>query len=255
MLFDVPGAAYGRFMGRYSEPLAVRFADWAGVRQGERVLDVGCGPGALTAVLAERLGAEAVTAVDPSPSFRRAVRERLPALDVRAASAEELPFPDGTFDHALAQLVVHFMSDPVAGLAEMRRVTRPGGTVATCVWDLAGERGPVSTVWRAALELDGSAATEANLPGARERDLVDISRAAGLVDVQQAELAVTVRHPSFEEWWEPYTLGVGPAGAYVAGLGEGPRARLRLRWRELLPDAPFDITAVAWAARGRVRAA
>jgi SAM-dependent methyltransferase len=254
MMFDVPGAAYGRFMGRYSEPLAARFADWVGVRSGDHVLDVGCGPGALTAVLAERLGTDAVVAVDPSPSFRQAVQDRLPALDVRAASAEQLPFTDGAFDHALAQLVVHFMADPVVGLAEMRRVTRPGGTVATCVWDIAGDRGPVSVIWRAALELDPQAAGEANLPGVRERDLVDLSRAAGLVDVEQAELAVTVRHPSFEEWWEPYTLGAGPAGAYVAGLGEPGRARLRERCRELLPAAPFDITAVAWAARGRVTA-
>ena len=130
MSFDVSADAYTRFMGRYSEPLAALFADLAGVRRGQRVLDVGCGPGALTAELAGRLGAGAVCAVDPSQPFAAAVAERLPGVEVSVAAAERLPFPAGVFDAALAQLVVHFMADPVAGLREMGRVTRPGGVVA-----------------------------------------------------------------------------------------------------------------------------
>jgi ubiquinone/menaquinone biosynthesis C-methylase UbiE len=139
--FDVSPGAYLQFMGRYSEPLAARFADLAGVRRGQRVLDVGCGPGALTAELVNRAGAESVSAVEPSASFAAAVRERLPGVDVRQSAAEQMPFPDGMFGITLAQLVVHFMADPVQGLREMRRVTRPGGTVAACVWDHAGDRG------------------------------------------------------------------------------------------------------------------
>ena len=137
MSFDVAGDAYGRFMGRFSEPLAERFLALAGVRDEDRVLDVGCGPGALTARLVARLGAGQVAAVDPSEPFVAAARTRLPGVDVRVATAESLPFDDDAFDAVLAQLVVHFMADPVAGLAEMARVARPGGTVAACVWDHA----------------------------------------------------------------------------------------------------------------------
>ena len=134
--------AYDRFMGRYAEPLARRFADFADVAPGQRVLDLGCGPGALTAELIARMGPSAVAAVDPSESFVAAARERHPDADVRSASAERLPFGDGAFDACLAQLVVHFMADPAGGLREMARVTRPGGTVAACVWDHAGGAAP-----------------------------------------------------------------------------------------------------------------
>ena len=146
--------AYDRFMGRYSALLAPQLADFAGVHDGQQVVDVGCGPGALTAELVRRVGADAVAAVDPSPPFVEAVRTRYPGVDVRLAPAEELPFADRVFDAALAQLVVHFMSDPLAGLAEMARVTRRGGVVAACVWDHAGGKGPLGLFWDAARELD-----------------------------------------------------------------------------------------------------
>ena len=146
MSFDVSADAYMRFIGRYSEPLAVLFADLAEVGPGQRVLDVGCGPGALTAELVRRAGARAVSAVEPSGSFVAAVRERLPGVDVRQSAAERLPFADDAFDAAMAQLVVHFMADPVLGLREMGRVTRPGGAVAACVWDHAGRLWPAHRV-------------------------------------------------------------------------------------------------------------
>jgi ubiquinone/menaquinone biosynthesis C-methylase UbiE len=152
--FDVSPDAYARFMGRYSEQLAAAFADLAGVGPGQQALDVGCGPGVLTAELVRRLGPEAVTAIDPSETFVAAVRARWPEADVRLGTAEELPFTDGAFDVALAQLVVHFMADPVAGLREMARVTRPGGTVAASVWDHAGGRSPLTLFWEVARDLD-----------------------------------------------------------------------------------------------------
>ena len=161
-------------MGRYSEPLAPQFADLAGIADGQRVLDVGCGPGALTAELVSRAGAEAVSAVEPSASFAAAARERLPGVDVRQAPAERLPFADGTFDAALAQLVVHFMADPVEGLREMARVTRPGGTVAACVWDHAGGRGPLAAFWSAVRQLDPAADDESGLAGVREGHLASL---------------------------------------------------------------------------------
>jgi SAM-dependent methyltransferase len=248
--FAVAAEAYDRFMGRYSVPLAPGLADFAGVEPGQRVLDVGCGPGALTAELVGRVGPEAVSAVDPSAPFVEAARERNPGVDVRLAPAERLPFGEAEFDAALAQLVVHFMADPVAGLREMARVTRSQGVVAACVWDHAGGRGPLSPFWEAAHGLDPGVEDESRLAGAREGHLGELFRAAGLREVEEGVLSVDVEHPSFEEWWEPFTLGVGPAGAYAAGLDPEPQSLLRERCRELLPDPPFVVTANAWAARG-----
>ena len=219
MSFAVAADAYDRFMGRYSVPLAPAFADFAGVTAGQSVVDVGCGPGALTAHLVELLGPAAVTAVDPSDSFVDAARERHPGVTVERASAEQMPFADGAFDVALAQLVVHFMTDPIAGLREMARVTRDRGIVAACVWDhAAGGQGPLCVYWDAVRELDPNAPDESALAGSREGDLAELLDAAGLRDVEESSLTVRVDHTTFEEWWEPYTLGVGPAGDYVAGL-------------------------------------
>jgi SAM-dependent methyltransferase len=250
--FVVSADAYDRFMGRYSVLLSPQLADLAGISGGQRVLDVGCGPGALTAELVARVGPAAVSAVDPSERFVAAARARHPGVDVREAFAEQLPFPDQAFDAALAQLVVHFMSDPAVGLAEMRRVTRRNGVVAACVWDHAGGRGPLSPLWEAARELDPEAEGESRLRGSREGDLAQLFEASGLREAEESALSVSVEHPSFEEWWEPFTLGVGPAGAYVAGLDAHRRAQLREHCRATLPDAPFVLTARAWTARGVV---
>ena len=247
MSFNVSADAYLRFMGRYSEPLAAQFADLAGVRPGQRALDVGCGPGALAAELVNRLGAGAVGAVEPSASFAAAAAQRLPGVDVRRSSAEQLPFPDGAFDVTLAQLVVHFMADPVAGLREMGRVTGPGGVVGACVWDHAGGRSPVAPFWRAARELDPDADDESDLAGAREGDLVRLCAEAGLGPAQAGTLTVRARHGTFDEYWEPFTLGVGPAGAYAASLDSGRRALLRERCQQLFPAEPIEITATVWA--------
>ncbi|MGE0706854.1 MAG: class I SAM-dependent methyltransferase [Planctomycetota bacterium] len=252
MSFDVSADAYDRFMGRYSRGLAAPMADLAGVRAGQRVLDVGCGAGALTAELVARVGPERVSAVDPSPRFVEAVALRQPGAEVRLASAEALPFADACYDASLAQLVVHFLSDPVAGLAEMARVTRPGGVVAACVWDLAAGGGPLSTFWGAVRGLDPQATDESRRAGAREGHLVELLVQAGLSQVQAAVLSARVEHPSFEDWWEPYTLGVGPAGAFVAALEPGRREELRARCQAALPAGPFAVTARAWAARGVV---
>ena len=250
--FDVAAEAYDRFMGRYSIQLAPQMADLAGIRGGQRVLDVGCGPGSLTAELVSRVGPAAVSAVDPSAPFVAAARARNPGAVVLQASAERLPFPGETFDAALAQLVVHFMTDAVAGLTEMARVTRPDGVVAACVWDHAGGQGPLGVFWRAARELDPKVHDESQFAGAREGHLAELFASAGLREIESATIAARHEHQSFEEWWEPYTGGVGPAGAYVASLDPDGQAKLRETCRGLLPTAPFVLTARAWAARGVV---
>ena len=232
--------------------LSAQMADLAEVRAGQRVIDVGCGPGALTAELVTRLGAGAVSAVDPSEPFVAAARLRNPGVDVRRAAAEDLPYEDGDFDAAIAQLVVHFMSDPVAGLGEMARVTRHGGVVAACVWDHAGGQGPLSMFWQAAGELDPGVHDESALAGTRQGHLAELFDAAGLSDIQETTVSSTLEHASFEEWWEPFTMGVGPAGKYAAGLDPERLAELRDRCRSLIPAAPFVVTAHAWAARGVV---
>jgi SAM-dependent methyltransferase len=239
-------------MGRYSEPLAGRFAALAGVLPGRRALDVGCGTGALTSELVGRLGTEAVSAVDPSDAFVAATRIRFPGVDVRRTAAERLPFSDEAFDFTLAQLVVHFMQDPVAGLRDMAWVTRRGGVVATCVWDHAGGRGPLTVFWHAVLDLDPHARDESQLAGAREGHLAELFAAAGLQDIESTMLTVQTRFGSFEEWWEPFTLGVGPAGDYVQGLDTERRLELRDRCASLLPrQGPVEVTASAWATIGR----
>ena len=216
MSFDVAADSYDRFMGRYSSRLSRQLADLAGVAAGQRVLDVGCGPGALTGELVARLGAASVAAVDPSEPFVEAACKHYPGVDVRRSHAEELPFEDESFDAALAQLVVHFMADPVQGLREMARVTRAGGAVAACVWDHAGSGGPLSVFWDAARSLDPDVPDESTLAGAREGHLTELFAAAG--------------------------------------LDPDRRDGLREACRERLPEPPFTVVAKAWAARGASRA-
>ena len=252
MSFLVPAQAYGRFMGRYSEPLADQFVEVAGIRPGQRALDVGCGPGALTARLVAVLGPERVSAVDPSLPFVEAARERFPGTEVTVGSAESLEFADDAFDAAMASLVVHFMTDPAAGLAEMARVTRPGGVVAATVWNHGAGAGPLSLFWEAVRAVDPQEEGENDYAGVHEGDLASRFRAAGLHDLTETVLTVHVPYDSFEQWWEPYTLGVGPAGQYVLGLDEAGRARLEQECRGRVPDVPFVVAAESWCVTARV---
>jgi SAM-dependent methyltransferase len=243
--------SYARFMGRFSEPLAPLFADLVEVPDG-RVLDVGCGPGVLTAELVRRYGVDRVDAIDPSEPFVDAATARLPGVDIRQGSAESLPYDDGSYAAALAQLVVHFMKEPVTGLREMGRVTRPGGPVAACVWDHGGGRGPLSRFWDAAAELDPAAKSESSSPGSREGDLQRLLGEAGLVDVRDGELSVTIGLASFEDWWAPFEEPAGSVGDYLATRSPDQIGELREHCRSLLPEGPFEMTVWTWVASGRV---
>jgi ubiquinone/menaquinone biosynthesis C-methylase UbiE len=255
MSFAVSGDAYDRFMGRFSTPLAPEFADFAGVAAGQRVADVGCGSGVLTAELARRVGAENVAGADPSPMLRAAA-ERVPGADLREASAEALPWPDDSFDAALAQLVVHFMSDPAAGVDEMARVTRPGGVVAACTWDFAGcGMELLGTFWRAMRTVDPSVEAETSRFGDRA-ELDALWRERGLADVETEPLEVSSRYVDFDELWRSFQNGVGPAGQRLLTLAPERQRAVRDEYFSLVgePAGAFELRGRAWAVRGRVPA-
>ncbi|MDX6665823.1 MAG: hypothetical protein QOG68_2029 [Solirubrobacteraceae bacterium] len=254
--FRAPAEVYDRLVGRYSPQLAAALTDFAGVGAGARALDVGCGPGALSAELAGRLGAANVSAAEPSEQFAEACRARLPGVEVVAAAAESLPFADDAFDATLAQLVVNFMHDPAAGVREMTRVTRPGGIVAACVWDYAGEMTLLRVFWDAAGEIDpeGAAAVDEGIvmPWCHDGGLAELWRAAGLRHVRFAPLVVSASYTGFEDLWAPLPTGIAPAGAFCKALDEDRRAALHNAFRRRLGvgDEPFELTARAWAVAG-----
>jgi SAM-dependent methyltransferase len=253
--FGVAATTYDSFMGRYSRPLSTEFADTAGVRRGQTAVDVGCGPGALTGTLVERLGAAAVAACDPSPGFVADCRDRHPGVRVEQGRAESIPFDDDAFDHALAQLVLHFVSDASAAAHEMARVVRPGGHVSACVWDFADGMEMLRAFWDAAAEIDPDAPDEARtLRFGRHGEIAELFEAAGLVDITESTLTVSSTYARFGELWEGFLAGVGPAGAHLLAL-PADRQRLlhdRLFERVGSPSAAFSLSAVARCVVARV---
>lgn len=262
---DAKGAAtfraatdmYGRFVGRYAPGLAAGLIEAAGVEPGWRVLDVGCGPGGLATALAGVVGEENVSAVDPSPPFVSVCRARLPLADVRIATAEELPFPDGSFDGALAQLVVNFMTDAHRGVGEMRRVVKPAGTVAGCTWDYAEGMTMLCAYWDAAHEVVPDEVQEfderSNMRFSTEDELTGLWRDVGLDDVQGGALDVTVAYEDFDDLWAPFPTGIGPAGTFCASLQPEQQRALRAAYERRLgsPEGGFELSARAWYAVGR----
>jgi SAM-dependent methyltransferase len=252
--FQSSGAAYDTFMGRYSRPLAAPFADAADITEGLSALDVGCGPGALTGVLVDRLGAGAVAACDPSPPFVTECATRYPGVDVRPGRAEALPFDDGSFDRVLAQLVLHFVSDPAQAAREFRRVLRPGGKVSACVWDFDEGMQMLRLFWDAALTIDPEAPDEARtLRFGRAGEITQLLDAAGFEQVSETTLTVASTYADFDELWSGLLAGIGPAGSYCVGLPQDRRTALRAEMFDRLgsPSGSFSLTAVARCASGR----
>lgn len=257
--FRASADAYDRHVGRYGAQLAAALIAFADLAPGMRALDVGCGTGALTAALAAHLGPARVGGADPSEVFASACRDRVPGAEVVVAAAEALPYPAASFDATLSQLVVNFMADAEAGVAEMARVTRPGGTVAACVWDYAGEMTLLRAFWDAARDVDpegGAAADEgAIMRWCGDGDLADLWRRAGLSDIRSAALVVTAGYADFDDLWSPLPTGVAPSGAFCASLDDAARDALHAAYRRRLGvgDGPFELHARAWAVAGVVR--
>jgi SAM-dependent methyltransferase len=249
---------YGRFVGRYAPSLSAALIEVVGIEPGSRLLDVGCGPGGLATALADVVGAENVTAVDPSEPFAETCRASLPGADVRVAAAEELPFEDDSFDGAFAQLVVNFMSDAERGVGEMKRVVRPGGTVAACTWDYADRMTMLRAFWDAARDVAPDVAPQAD-EGTTMRyctlpELTGLWQTVGLDGVHGGELLVGADYEDFDDLWAPLPSGLGPAGAFCAALEPALQEALRVAYALRLgnPAGPFSLSARAWYAVGRV---
>ena len=256
MQFVAPPESYDRFMGRYVPTLAIALADAAGVRSGMRVVDVGCGPGGLTRELAARVGAANVAAIDPAPQFAAACRARNPGADVREGVAEELPWPDGTFDAALASLVIGFMRDPDAGVAEMERVTRPGGTVAACMWDTAGGRHDDAAGSSGPRCGASTRATRANAgwPAPPKATSRPASNAPGWSTWSPASSPPARTTRTSTTSGNRSRSRSGPAGQHLKAMDPEKQVDVSEACRAALPDGPFSLDARAWYASGRVAA-
>ena len=253
MTFTTGTDAYARHVGRYGQALSAAHADAAGLRAGDRALDVGCGPGVLLAELARRLGADRAAGVDPSRPFVDAARAAVPGAEVRVGAAEGLPFEDDAFDVAMSQLVVNFMDDAEAGVGEMRRVARR--TVTSCVWDYAGEMTMLRAFWDAARELDPDAPDEGRVMRyCTPQELAALWEKAGLREVATNPLVVAADYEDFDDYWSPFPTGIAPSGAYCASLDEDARAALREACfrRVGSPMGSFSLAARAWFVRGTV---
>lgn len=253
------GDAYERYMGRWSRQLAPHFLRWVDAPPGQRWLDVGCGTGALSAAIVNLCAPTAVTGVDPSAGFLASAAARLPAhAALHCATAAELPLGDAAVDVAVSALVLNFVPDAAAALRQMVRVTADGGRVAACVWDYAGRMEMIRAYWDAAAELgllaDGQDQGE-RFPICRPGALGTAFSDAGLTQVQTTAIEIEMRFADFDDYWQPFLGGQGPAPAHAMSLDEARRGRLRdLLQRRLAVSAgaPVVLGARAWAARGDV---
>ena len=255
--FEAATAAetYDRHVGRYAPALSRAHLRLLDLRKGNDVLEVGCGPGALTEVLVDAVGKGHVFAVEPSEPFAEACRRRAPGADVRVGSAEALPDFGRAFAAATSQLVLNFLSDADVGVRAMCGAVRPGGVVASVVWDYRGGMRMLRAFWDAALELDRDAPDEGRtMPHCTTAGLHALWRRAGLDRIKTGALVVEARYAEFDDFWAPFTTGLAPSGAYCASLDAEHQEALRtLCFRHLgSPEGPFVLEARAWSVRGVV---
>ncbi|MGI6855222.1 class I SAM-dependent methyltransferase [Mesorhizobium sp. 1B3] len=261
--FNVHSAAgYEQLMGRWSQRLAPLLIDFAGLANGDRILDVGCGTGSLTFALPRAADVSEVAAIDYSPVFVEAARRRNEdtRISIQQADACALPYPDDRFDRALSLLVLHFVPEAGKAVSEMRRVVRPGGVVAAAVWDHLGGMSAMRMMWDTAAMLDERAREQRSIylfqpmmgPGELKQCFIE----QGLLDVEETSLLIRMDYRSFDDYWQPIADGEGPLGKYVATLDPDLRARteaaVRAAYEGGRPDGPRSFTSVAWACRGVV---
>ena len=253
------GDAYEQYVGRWSRRVAPQFLDWLGIPAGRRWLDVGCGTGALCEAIIHQCAPETVTGVEPSEGFLATAKANLAGRAVLLqGSAAAIPLPDSSVDVVVSGLVLNFVPDPRAALAEMARVTGEGGTVAAYVWDYAGKMELMQFFWESAVELDPNVrklVEGSRFPLCRPEALQELFAGAGLGNVESGGIDLATTFADFDDYWRPFLGGQGPGPAYAMSLSEEPRARLRDRIRERLPvqaDGSIQLTARAWAIRGSV---
>lgn len=256
------GDGYELVMGRWSRRLAEPFLDFCGCRDGETVLDAGCGTGSLTFALAQRANALSIEGIDFSPAYveHATHHNRHPNVRFSVGDICALAFPDASFDRVLSLLLLHFVPDPNRAIAEMRRVGRPGATVAAAVWDARGGLVANRIFFDAAATLDQAGnerrARNFTRPMTRPGELAAAWRAAGFRDVRETMLAIRMEFASFDDYWAPYVGKDGPGAEYVATLGPAQLDRLRDLLRKAYvdgePDGPRSYAAIAWAVAGIV---
>jgi SAM-dependent methyltransferase len=252
--------AYERFMGRWSRELAPLLARFAAVRDGETLLDVGCGTGALTAALASAAPTSRIVAIDPAARYVTFAQARHGSNLIRFAvgGAQQMRFDRGVFDRAISLLVLNFVPDAAMAVEEMTRVTRRGGTIVAAVWDYGEGMEMLRVFWDevVALRPASDSSDERHLPFCRRGQLASLWRGRGLQAVVEEALTIQTRFTSFDDYWEPFLEGQGPAGTYVAALSELEREDLRRRLQRRLSsgrtDGSIALNARAWAVRGVV---
>lgn len=250
---------YEQLMGRWSARLAPLYTDFARLRDGGKILDLGCGTGALVRSIAGTTRSSEIVGMDPAQSFVDYARTQTddPRITFRVGDAMQLPFPDANFDQTLSLLVMMFIPEPQKAASEMRRVTRPGGTVSACTWDRDGLE-LSSIFWEEAVRLDPGADARSQRPkhSNHEGQLAALWHSAGLQGVKEAVIVMQMPFASFDDYWEPHLKGVAPQGAYVAALSEERREALRQGLRKRLlgerPDGAFTLRAKALVVRGTV---
>jgi SAM-dependent methyltransferase len=252
--------AYEQYMGRWSRVLAPLLVRFAGVRDGDAVLEVGSGTGAVAAAVASAAPASRIVGIDPAGplvAFAQS-RQSNDHVSFEVGDAQQMRFDDGVFDRTLALLVLNFVPDPERALREMKRVTRRGGTIAAAVWDYGAGMEMLRVFWDAAIGLQPAddARDERHMRFSRRGELADLWRSEGLQNIVDDALTIETGFISFDDYWTPFTKQQGPAGAYVAALPAVQREALKLQLRHHLlgdgPDRPLTLHATAWAVRGAV---